>query len=88
MYIKSSIPIAEFKILFKYTTKRGNVKEREAMVVLDIICRMPNSADIQIIEEGTSVAGSVGLIKNDCDEWHRKEIKEIYPGDEIIILIV
>lgn len=32
MYIKSSIPIAEFKILFKYTTKRGNVKEREAMV--------------------------------------------------------
>lgn len=32
MYIKSSIPIAEFKIIFSYITKRGNKKEREAMV--------------------------------------------------------
>ncbi len=32
MYIKSSIPIAEFKIIFSYVTKRGNKKEREAIV--------------------------------------------------------
>lgn len=32
MYIESIIPIAEFKILFSYVTKRGNTKEREATV--------------------------------------------------------
>ena len=32
MYIESIIPITEFKILFSYVTKRGNKKEREAIV--------------------------------------------------------
>lgn len=32
MHIESIIPITEFKILFSYVTKRGNKKEREAIV--------------------------------------------------------
>lgn len=32
MYIESIISITEFKILFSYVTKRGNKKEREAIV--------------------------------------------------------
>ena len=32
MHIESIIPITEFKIIFSYVTKRGNKKEREAIV--------------------------------------------------------
>ena len=58
------------------------------MVVLDIICRMPNSADVQLIEGCVSTFGTVEYIKKECVDWHRKKVEEICPGDEILIMKV
>lgn len=58
MYIESIIPITEFKILFSYVTKRGNKKEREAIVK-------------NISEEAARQAFNLGIADYNARNKHR-----------------
>nr|WP_302596450.1 hypothetical protein [uncultured Cellulosilyticum sp.] len=72
MYIESTIPIIEFKIIFSYVTKRGNKKEREAIVK-------------NISEEAAREAFNLGIADYNARNKHRSysnvQILEIKVND-------
>ena len=58
------------------------------MVVLDIICRMPNEAFVELTDGNSDVMCTVSEVKKKHIDWHRRPVLEIEPERGMLTISV
>lgn len=58
------------------------------MVVLDIICRMPSEAFVELTDGNSDIWCTVSDIKKKHVDWHRRSVLEIEADRGIITITV